>query len=141
MGMASLLWIGIGYLLGSVPFELLLTRANGIDTRAVGSGNIGTTNVLRTGNDGLAATMLLLKAGKGPRRCRRYCPTSLSAAAGLRLNLCLPELCSLNLTFSNRPNHRRSGTVVDRTGQGSGPLQKLQTSLHALDLLQNCSSH
>lgn len=65
MGMASLLWIGIGYLLGSVPFELLLTRANGIDIRAVGSGNIGTTNVLRTGNEGLAATTLLLDAGKG----------------------------------------------------------------------------
>ncbi|WP_164157887.1 glycerol-3-phosphate 1-O-acyltransferase PlsY [Sandarakinorhabdus rubra] len=55
----------IGYLLGSIPFGLLLTRAIGIDIRQVGSGNIGTTNVLRTGNKGLAAATLLLDAGKG----------------------------------------------------------------------------
>ncbi len=65
MGTAQLLWIGLGYLLGSVPFGLLLTRAIGIDIRTVGSGNIGTTNVLRTGNKGLAAATLLLDAGKG----------------------------------------------------------------------------
>ena len=65
MGMSSLLWIGLGYLLGSVPFGLLLTRTVGIDIRAVGSGNIGTTNVLRTGNKGLAAATLVLDAGKG----------------------------------------------------------------------------
>jgi acyl phosphate:glycerol-3-phosphate acyltransferase len=65
MDTASLLWIGIGYLLGSIPFGLLLTRANGIDIRTVGSGNIGTTNVLRTGNKALAAATLLLDAGKG----------------------------------------------------------------------------
>jgi acyl phosphate:glycerol-3-phosphate acyltransferase len=55
----------IGYVLGSIPFGLLLTRAIGIDIRQVGSGNIGTTNVLRTGNKGLAAATLLLDAGKG----------------------------------------------------------------------------
>jgi glycerol-3-phosphate acyltransferase PlsY len=65
MGTTSLLWIGIGYLLGSIPFGLLLTRMIGIDIRQVGSGNIGTTNVLRTGNKGLAAATLLLDAGKG----------------------------------------------------------------------------
>ena len=65
MGTTSLLWIGIGYLLGSIPFGLLLTRMIGIDIRSVGSGNIGTTNVLRTGNKGLAAATLLLDAGKG----------------------------------------------------------------------------
>jgi glycerol-3-phosphate acyltransferase PlsY len=65
MGTSSLLWIGIGYLLGSIPFGLLLTRTIGIDIRNVGSGNIGTTNVLRTGNKGLAAATLLLDAGKG----------------------------------------------------------------------------
>lgn len=65
MGTSSLLWIGIGYLLGSIPFGLLLTRLIGIDIRTVGSGNIGTTNVLRTGNKGLAAATLLLDAGKG----------------------------------------------------------------------------
>ena len=65
MGTDSFLWIAIGYLLGSIPFGLLLTRAQGIDIRTVGSGNIGTTNVLRTGNKGLAAATLLLDAGKG----------------------------------------------------------------------------
>ncbi len=55
-----------GYLLGSVPFGLLLTRASGLgDIRAVGSGNIGATNVLRTGRRGLAAATLLLDGGKG----------------------------------------------------------------------------
>jgi glycerol-3-phosphate acyltransferase PlsY len=61
----NFLWIGIGYLLGSIPFGLLLTRMIGVDIRKVGSGNIGTTNVLRTGNKGLAAATLLLDAGKG----------------------------------------------------------------------------
>ena len=55
-----------GYLLGSVPFGLLLTRAAGLgDVRQIGSGNIGATNVLRTGNKGLAALTLLLDALKG----------------------------------------------------------------------------
>ena len=45
-----------GYLLGSIPFGLLITRAAGLgDVRKIGSGNIGATNVLRTGNKGLAA--------------------------------------------------------------------------------------
>ena len=67
-GDASLiaLALGLGYLLGSVPFGLLLTRAFGAgDLRAIGSGNIGATNVLRTGRKGLAAATLLLDAGKG----------------------------------------------------------------------------
>ncbi len=56
----------VGYLFGSVPFGLLLTRAAGLgDVRSIGSGNIGTTNVLRTGRKGLAAATLLLDAGKG----------------------------------------------------------------------------
>lgn len=65
MGTEQLLAIVGGYLLGSIPFGLLLTRAVGIDIRTVGSGNIGTTNVLRTGNKGLAAATLLLDGGKG----------------------------------------------------------------------------
>jgi glycerol-3-phosphate acyltransferase PlsY len=56
----------LGYLLGSVPWGLLLTRAAGLgDVRAIGSGNIGATNVLRTGRKGLAAATLLLDALKG----------------------------------------------------------------------------
>ncbi len=51
----------IGYLFGSIPFGLLLTRSAGLgDIRSIGSGNIGATNVLRTGNKGLAAATLLL---------------------------------------------------------------------------------
>ena len=55
-----------GYLLGSIPFGLLLTRAAGLgDVRRIGSGNIGTTNVLRTGRKDLAAATLVLDALKG----------------------------------------------------------------------------
>ncbi len=54
------------YLLGSIPFGLLLTRLAGLgDIRSIGSGNIGATNVLRTGRKGLAAATLLLDGGKG----------------------------------------------------------------------------
>ncbi|OYW24048.1 MULTISPECIES: glycerol-3-phosphate acyltransferase [unclassified Sphingomonas] len=66
------LWAGpagalvLGYLLGSIPFGVLLTRAAGAgDLRQIGSGNIGATNVLRTGRKGLAAATLLLDAAKG----------------------------------------------------------------------------
>ena len=55
-----------GYLLGSVPFGLVITRALGLgDLRQIGSGNIGATNVLRTGNKGAALATLLLDSGKG----------------------------------------------------------------------------
>jgi len=55
-----------GYLLGSIPFGLLLTRAaGGPDVRTIGSGNIGATNVLRTGRTGLAAATLICDALKG----------------------------------------------------------------------------
>ena len=56
----------IGYLFGSIPFGLILTRLAGTgDLRAIGSGNIGATNVLRTGRKGLAAATLLLDMLKG----------------------------------------------------------------------------
>ena len=56
----------LGYLLGSIPFGLLLTRLAGLgDIRRIGSGNIGATNVLRTGSKGLAALTLLLDLAKG----------------------------------------------------------------------------
>ena len=63
----------VGYLLGSIPFGLLLTHAAGLgDVRKIGSGNIGATNVLRTGNKGLAAATLVLDAeGHGGRAHRR----------------------------------------------------------------------
>ncbi|MGI3777043.1 MAG: glycerol-3-phosphate 1-O-acyltransferase PlsY [Janthinobacterium lividum] len=63
---AGLLVAVLAYLAGSVAFGLLLTRLAGLgDLRAVGSGNIGATNVLRTGRRGLAAATLLLDAAKG----------------------------------------------------------------------------
>jgi acyl phosphate:glycerol-3-phosphate acyltransferase len=62
----SLLGLVGGYLLGSIPFGLLLTRAAGLgDVRSIGSGNIGATNVLRTGNKKLAAATLVLDCLKG----------------------------------------------------------------------------
>ncbi|MDA0239269.1 MAG: glycerol-3-phosphate 1-O-acyltransferase PlsY [Proteobacteria bacterium] len=66
----------IGYFLGSIPFGLLLARAAGIgDIRSVGSGNVGATNVLRTGKKGIAALTMILDAAKG------------SAAVGIALAL------------------------------------------------------
>src|ERR1700712_3338347 len=56
----------LGYALGSIPFGLILTRLTGAgDLRTIGSGNIGATNVLRTGRKGLAAATLLLDMAKG----------------------------------------------------------------------------
>jgi glycerol-3-phosphate acyltransferase PlsY len=56
----------LSYLLGSIPFGLLLTRMAGLgDIRNVGSGNVGATNVLRTGHKGIAAATLILDAAKG----------------------------------------------------------------------------
>lgn len=56
----------LGYLLGSIPFGLILPKLTGFgDVRRIGSGNIGATNVLRTGSKGLALAVLLLDAGKG----------------------------------------------------------------------------
>lgn len=64
--MGYVLALVFGYLLGSIPFGLLITRAAGLgDVRKIGSGNIGATNVLRTGSRGLAAATLLLDALKG----------------------------------------------------------------------------
>ncbi len=62
----GLLALVAGYLLGSIPFGLILTRAAGLgDVRNIGSGNIGATNVLRTGRKGLAAATLVLDTLKG----------------------------------------------------------------------------
>ena len=66
MSAPLLLALATGYLLGSIPFGLLLTRFSGRgDLREIGSGNIGATNVLRTGSKGLAALTLLFDAAKG----------------------------------------------------------------------------
>ncbi|WP_396593083.1 glycerol-3-phosphate 1-O-acyltransferase PlsY [Brevundimonas sp. R86498] len=65
LGTLALVAVG-GYLLGSIPFGVVITRAAGTgDVRSIGSGNIGATNVLRTGRKDLALATLLLDAGKG----------------------------------------------------------------------------
>ncbi len=85
----------LAYLLGSVPFGLILTRLAGLgDIRKVGSGNIGATNVLRTGNKPLALAVLLLDGGKGAAAVAlawRFGPDmAVFAAAGAVLGHCFP---------------------------------------------------
>jgi glycerol-3-phosphate acyltransferase PlsY len=86
----------LGYLCGSVPFGLLLTRAAGLgDIRAIGSGNIGATNVLRTGNRWLAAGTLVLDAAKAalPILVARYYwgdNAAMLAAIGAVVGHCFP---------------------------------------------------
>jgi acyl phosphate:glycerol-3-phosphate acyltransferase len=73
----DIIFIAIGYLCGSIPFGLLLTRAAGLgDVREIGSGNIGATNVLRTGNKKIAALTLLADVLKG------FVPVWLAAVFG-----------------------------------------------------------
>lgn len=81
------LWAAIGYLLGSVPFGVLITRMMGLgDLRQIGSGNIGATNVLRTGNRGAALATLLLDGAKGAVAvliARAFAPEDAAQVAGL----------------------------------------------------------
>lgn len=84
--MTAALAFAFGYLLGSIPFGLLLTRAAGApDIRAIGSGNIGATNVLRTGRKGLAAATLFCDMVKGTTAVliAGYFGTEAAIAAGL----------------------------------------------------------
>lgn len=86
----------LGYLAGSIPFGLVLTRLAGLgDIRGIGSGNIGATNVLRTGNKALAAATLLLDALKGTAAillARHFLgqEAALAAAVGAFLGHCFP---------------------------------------------------
>jgi len=87
--------VAIGYGLGAIPFGLILARIGGAgDLRAIGSGNIGATNVLRTGRKGLAAATLLLDLAKGAAAvclARWLWPGSEgAAAAGVVIGHCYP---------------------------------------------------
>ncbi|MFZ1813001.1 MAG: glycerol-3-phosphate 1-O-acyltransferase PlsY [Rhizobiaceae bacterium] len=89
------LWFTLSYLIGSIPFGLVLTRMAGLgDVRKIGSGNIGATNVLRTGNKGLAAATLLLDALKGTAAvmlARHFDPVmAYPAALGAFVGHCFP---------------------------------------------------
>jgi glycerol-3-phosphate acyltransferase PlsY len=91
-----ILAIVLGYLAGSIPFGLILTRAAGLgDIRKIGSGNIGATNVLRTGNKKVAAATLVLDALKAaiPVLVARYFwgeEAAMLAAVGAFLGHCFP---------------------------------------------------
>jgi len=90
----------LGYLFGSVPFGLLLTRAAGLgDIRKVGSGNIGATNVLRTGRKGLAAATLLLDALKGFAPVLLVSPLGQFAAIGAALGAVIGHMFPVWLSF------------------------------------------
>lgn len=85
----------LGYLLGSIPFGVLLTHMAGAgDLRQIGSGNIGATNVLRTGRKGLAAATLLLDLAKGAAAVllaeRLFPGTAVLAGLGAFLGHCYP---------------------------------------------------
>jgi glycerol-3-phosphate acyltransferase PlsY len=89
-----------GYLLGSIPFGLLITRAAGLgDVRKIGSGNIGATNVLRTGKKGLAALTLLLDALKGTAAVLIAWQFGLEAALAAGLGAFLGHLFPVWLGF------------------------------------------
>ena len=86
VGSAHLLTAVLAYLAGSVPFGLLLARMAGLgDIRSIGSGNVGATNVLRTGRKGVAAATLLLDVAKGavPVLIAHRFGLDLAIAAGL----------------------------------------------------------
>ena len=85
MDSATIIALTVGYLLGSIPFGLLVTRLGGKgDIREIGSGNIGATNVLRTGSKGLAAATLVLDGLKGAvavMLAQRFWPDAVNFAA------------------------------------------------------------
>ena len=93
--MEMLFALGLGYALGSIPFGLILTSLSGAgDLRSIGSGNIGATNVLRTGRKGIAAATLLLdllKALTAVLLARHFWPGDEALAAfGAILGHCFP---------------------------------------------------
>jgi len=116
---AALLPLLIGYAFGATPFGVLLTRLAGLgDVRAIGSGNIGATNVLRTGRKGLAAATLLLDALKGA--------AAVLAAGWLWPGTSAPELAAIGAFFG----HLFPAWLGFRGGKGAATLMGVLTALH-----------
>jgi glycerol-3-phosphate acyltransferase PlsY len=103
----------LAYLLGSIPFGLILTRFAGAgDIRRIGSGNIGATNVLRTGRKGLAALTLLLDAGKGAVAVLIANPFGPAMAATVAVAVVLGHLFPVWLGFNGGKGVATSGGVL-----------------------------
>ena len=103
----SLPLLAFGYLLGSIPFGLLLTRFAGLgDIRAIGSNNIGATNVLRTGRKDLAAATLVLDALKGTAAVLIAAHWGQEAAMAAALGAFLGHLFPVWLGFRGRQGRR-----------------------------------
>jgi acyl phosphate:glycerol-3-phosphate acyltransferase len=113
-GLPALL-IGLigGYALGSIPFGLVLTRLAGLgDIRKIGSGNIGATNVLRTGNKPLALAVLLLDSGKGAIAVLLAARLSEQAALAAGLGAVLGHLYPVWLGFKGGKGVATAGGVL-----------------------------
>ena len=96
----ALIGLACGYLLGSIPFGLVITRLAGLgDIRTIGSGNIGATNVLRTGRKGLALLTLICDSGKGALAVLLFMLLSPYAALGAALGSVLGHLFPVWLSF------------------------------------------
>ncbi len=92
--------LALGYLLGSIPFGLVITKAAGLgDIRSIGSGNIGATNVLRTGRKDLALATLILDSGKGAAAVLIASHWGLQAEMGAALGSVLGHLFPVWLKF------------------------------------------
>ena len=121
----SVLW---GYLIGSIPFGMILARVMNLgNLRDIGSGNIGATNVLRTGNKTAAALTLLLDGGKGsgrfvgPRNGRRGCRTDSCNCRDAGTLLTLLPTCSRSCQSRSRTwsGHRMCASSQERLRLGA----------------------
>ena len=118
--MEGLIALGLGYAFGSIPFGLILTSLSGAgDLRSIGSGNIGATNVLRTGRKGIAAATLLLdllKALAAVTIARSVLPgcEGLAALVGA-VATAAPTSTGLNTGLVERPMHSSSDVVLPPT--------------------------
>jgi len=123
-GVFAALALALGYLLGSIPFGLLLTRLAGTaDLRSVGSGNIGATNVLRTGRKDLAAATLVLDALKATLAPLNY--RNLDDIPEFKGQQTTTEFLSRHV-FDAMADAARSGAL----GPGGEGIERIRVTLH-----------